>query len=78
VRGVEYKIDLNAKNVAALEKALERYIAVAHPVVQQRAGRARRQEAAPNEDVALIREWAIASDYAVSSRGRIPTEVRAA
>jgi hypothetical protein len=84
LRGVEYEIDLSAKNVSALEKALEKYITAGHRVVHHRAPRGtvkrstkRSSPSGPGE-TALIREWALASGYDVSSRGRISADVRAA
>ena len=80
-RGVEYEIDLNAKNIAALEKVFERYTKAGQRVVHHRGARGagkRAKGSAPKEDTAAIREWAKASGYEVSSRGRIPADVRAA
>jgi hypothetical protein len=81
LRGVEYEIDLSAKNVAALEKALERYIGAGHRVGRRPAsGRARRPGGTdePKEDLAAIREWGKANGYRVSDRGRVSAEVKAA
>jgi Lsr2 len=80
LRGVQYEIDLNAKNVAALEKALDKYITAGHRVVHHRAprGSIKRSNGSGPGETALIREWALASGYDVSSRGRISAEVRAA
>jgi hypothetical protein len=81
LRGVEYEIDLSAKNVAALEKALERYIDAGHRVASNRGVRSsvkRSNGSAPKEDLAAIREWARASGYEISSRGRIPAEIKSA
>ena len=73
LRGVEYEIDLGAKNVAALEKALSRFIAAGRKVTRARPTPA----AAPaRQEVSDIRQWAYANGYAVSSRGRIPSDVR--
>jgi hypothetical protein len=74
LRGVEYEIDLNAKNLAALEKALDKFIGAGRKVPKARASRATKS-AARRPDVAAIREWAVASGYEVSSRGRIPGEI---
>jgi Lsr2 len=86
LRGVEYEIDLSEKNVAALEKIFERYTKAGQRVVPYRAARGSGQgrnkrprgTSSPSGEAAAIREWAIASGYAVSSRGRISAEVRAA
>lgn len=78
-RGVEYEIDLNAKNVAALEKALSKYIEASRRVPRNRArvvGRAGRSSGA--EDLGAIREWARENGYEVADRGRIPAEIKEA
>jgi hypothetical protein len=78
LRGVEYEIDLNAKNAAALEKALEKFV-VAGRKVSHRAPRSvgRRPSAAtPKEDLVALREWAKANGYRVADRGRVSAEVR--
>lgn len=80
LRGVEYEIDLSEKNVAALEKVFEKYTQAGHRVVHHRAprGGAVKRAKAAKEDTAAIREWARASGYEVSNRGRISAEIRAA
>jgi hypothetical protein len=77
LRGVQYEIDLGAKNVAALEKALSRFVAAGRPVKPASSRRTARS-GHTNGDVGEIREWARANGYSVSSRGRIPAEVRSA
>lgn len=71
--GRHYEIDLNARNAAALRKALERYVAVA----RRQAGRAvaartRSSAAAREYDIARLREWAGKRKIELSARGRIP------
>jgi hypothetical protein len=86
LRGVEYEIDLNAKNAAALEKALDKYVAAGRRVGRPRAPRSgstrnvvrRSRAAAPKGDLSSIREWAAANGYPISSRGRIPGNVKEA
>jgi hypothetical protein len=83
VRGVEYEIDLNAKNLAAFDKAFEKFIKSARVVPQARllrstTSRSRAKASTPREDVGAIREWARASGYEVSNRGRISASVREA
>ena len=83
LRGIEYRIDLSAKNAAALEKALEKYIAAGSRVTRVRGARSSAKQprlTAKNtkEDLGAIREWARASGYAVSTRGRISGEIKAA
>ena len=76
LRGTTYEIDLNAKNVAALEKALDKFISAGRkPTGITRRGRGR---AAKSEDVGIIRDWARANGWAVSDRGRISADIREA
>lgn len=73
--GAEYEIDLSKKNAAALRKALAPYTASA----RKASGRRRRGSATKGaSDAATIREWASDNGYEVSSRGRIPAELREA
>lgn len=79
LRGVEYEIDLNAKNAAGLEKALGKYVEAARRSSSGRGrGRTggRRRPGNGRSDVASIRSWARDNGFEVSDRGRIPTEVR--
>jgi Lsr2 len=77
LRGVEYEIDLSAKNVTALEKALEKFIMAGRKVSRRTPSPGRRSAAtAPKEDLTAIREWAKANGYRVADRGRVSTEVR--
>jgi Lsr2 len=85
VRGTEYEIDLNAKNLAAFDKALEKFIKGARRVPHTRSTRAPRGSVRPRskgsarkDNVAGIREWARAAGYEVSSRGRISATIREA
>jgi hypothetical protein len=77
--GTSYQIDLSAKNATALRKAFEPWVASARKSGGSRGrraagGRAKRDRS----QTAAIREWALASGYKISSRGRIPAEVEAA
>ena len=80
LRGVEYEIDLSAKNAAALEKALDKYIQAGRRVGRGRGPRgvARRSGTTRRADVGNIRSWATENGFTVSTRGRIPAEVRQA
>jgi hypothetical protein len=83
IRGTEYEIDLNAKNLAAFDKAFEKFIKSARVVPHARllrstTPRSRSKAPASKEDVGAIREWARASGYEVSNRGRISASVREA
>lgn len=78
-RGVEYEIDLNAKNAAALERALEKYISAGRRVGRRTAtprGRRAPAAGATKEDLAAIRQWGKANGYRVSDRGRVSAELR--
>jgi hypothetical protein len=72
--GKSYEIDLSAKNAKALRADLKSYVTAG-----RRAGRAapRRVSSAPmdREQSQAIRDWARASGYAVSDRGRISSEI---
>jgi hypothetical protein len=78
LRGTEYEIDLNVKNIAALEKALDKFIAVARKVPRGRGTAKAAKAPARRTDVATIREWAASNGYEISTRGRIPGEIREA
>ncbi len=78
LRGVEYEIDLNAKNVAALEKALEKFVTAGRRVRPLRAATRRSTGTTPKEDLNALREWAKANGYRVADRGRVSAEVREA
>ncbi len=77
LRGTTYEIDLNARNVAALEKVLDKFISAGRkPSVTSRNGRALNRNRSAKEDVGAIREWARTNHYEISDRGRIPAEIR--
>lgn len=72
LRGVEYEIDLNAKNVTALEKALDKYVSAGRRVSRGRITRATSpRRSAGAKDLTDIRAWARKQGYKVSDRGRI-------
>ena len=78
LRGTEYEIDLNAKNVAALEKALEKFVVAGRRVAPAR-GRSTRPARTPvRASSSGVREWARANGYEVNDRGRVPAEIREA
>ncbi len=76
-----YEVDLNAKNAAALRKALDRYLGVARSSSSVRAsasGRRTRSKASRGRgepDPKLVRAWANEHGIEISTRGRIPSEV---
>jgi hypothetical protein len=75
--GRSYEIDLSAKNAKALRSALESYVAAGRRTGG--SGRARRASGGgasrDREQTQAIREWARASGYKVSERGRISAEI---
>lgn len=82
-RGSDFVIDLSAKNAAAFDRAMEKYVGAARPDRVDGRRAARRGPARPSraarpsgrEDLAAIREWAQANGYQVSSRGRIAGQI---
>jgi hypothetical protein len=85
--GVGYSIDLSKKNVAALQKALQPFVAAARVTPAQPSGKGRgrttpggsaRAGARKRGDAAAVRDWARANGYTVSDRGRIGADIVAA
>jgi hypothetical protein len=80
LNGRSWVIDLNAKNRAALEKALKPYIAKA--TEQRGSGRrgkvVRKSSRAKSRDLAAVREWAKSNGHQVSDRGRISAHIQEA
>lgn len=74
--GATYEIDLNDKNAAKLEKALEPFIAAGRKVGKTAAARGKKAPGGPS--AAEVREWALANGHDVPARGRIPAGVREA
>jgi hypothetical protein len=82
-RSTNYEIDLGAKNQAALDKALAKFIAAARkkagPAPSSPAGRGRsRARTKARPDLSAIRTWAQEQGLEISDRGRIPGEVQQA
>jgi hypothetical protein len=77
LRDIEYEIDLNAKNVAALEEALQRYVAAARRIPSRKL-QARTQLTRADAEISAMRMWGRANGYRVGNRGRIPLDLRAA
>jgi hypothetical protein len=77
--GVSYEIDLSDKNAKKLRDALASWTGKARRSGSGR-GRRRSSGAAPQKrtDLGSVREWARASGYQVSDRGRISAEIQAA
>lgn len=79
LEGVDYRIDLNSKNRAAMQKALKPYLEKATKV-GRRTGSPRRSSvsSAKRNDLGAIREWARANGHTVSDRGRVSADIQAA
>ncbi|WP_328814263.1 histone-like nucleoid-structuring protein Lsr2 [Rhodococcus sp. NBC_00297] len=83
VNGVDYAIDLKAKNASEFHRKLDYYISHAERVGGRKKGPRKAAGkavfAAPTtrdrEQTRAIREWANANGYAVSARGRIPEHI---
>ena len=76
--GTSYELDLNAKNAAALRKALATYQGAARRVGRSGSTPARRTRRSAGEvDASAVRAWAASNKNKVSSRGRISANVLA-
>ena len=76
--GADYEIDLSAKHVEALRKALEPYVSAARRSsgsVVRRPGRNGRRAATAGPDSTAVREWAKSQGIEVKDRGRVPAEL---
>ena len=73
--GVNYEIDLNDSNAASLREQLAPWVEKARRRPGQRAARGTTQRRGTS-DAGKIRAWAAENGIEVSSRGRIPAEVR--
>lgn len=77
--GVNYEIDLNAENAAALRDAFATWVGHARRVGGRTGRRTRTARPAANgsgPSNSEIREWARNNGYEVSDRGRISAEIR--
>ena len=72
-RGVDYEVDLSARNAAALDDALAPYLEAARRVQGGRRTTPTPGAAAPNPKD--VRSWARSEGIAVSDRGRMPGDV---
>jgi hypothetical protein len=80
--GVQYEIDLTAKNAARLRESFSDFIAHGRRVGRggvvvggRAAARARGSAAADREQNKAIRSWAKRKGRNISDRGRIPQEI---
>jgi hypothetical protein len=74
--GNAYEIDLSQANADRLREALAPFVAGARRI-SGRKGRATPRSSG-NSDAAAIRAWAKQNGHAVSERGRVSAEIRAA
>ncbi|MCZ4590493.1 MULTISPECIES: Lsr2 family protein [Rhodococcus] len=85
VNGIDYQIDLSAKNAKEFHKKLDHYIDHATKVGGRKNRSAgtlttgdevnRRPVRRDREHVGAVREWAREQGYDIGVRGRIPTEI---
>lgn len=77
--GISYQIDLSAKNAEGLRETLASYVDHARRSGGRkrapRVGGTGKSAAVDREQNQAIRAWARKNGFAVSDRGRIPTEV---
>jgi hypothetical protein len=81
--GITYEIDLSEGNAADLRDELARYVAAARRTGGRKVRLAAGQSSVDGKPVTAgdrersrtIRAWAIENGYAVSERGRIPSDV---
>lgn len=71
--GITYDIDLSAENFTKLMSGLSPFIAAARKTKSSTTGRGNQQAArrANRDELAKIREWAIANGHQVAPRGRV-------
>jgi hypothetical protein len=80
IDGVNYEIDLSAKNAAKLRHELKQWIDAGRRVGGRRRGRSggsgsRGRATIDREQSSAIRDWARRNGHKVSTRGRIPAEI---
>ena len=74
IDGVNYEIDLSADNAAKLRDAVAPWVGHARRTGGRRVTGKKSKVGSPND----IRAWAQEQGMQVSSRGRVPTEIREA
>lgn len=75
INGVEYSIDLNAKNAKKFHDTMALYIDHGTRVSGRRRSGAGRVASGRDYDPKSVRAWAAANNVDVPSRGRIPVDV---
>lgn len=75
--GVQYEIDLSAKNAAKLRDVLGPYVKAGSRAASRVSVGGRRRATAPTDRAQnkAIREWARSKRKKISDRGRIPEEI---
>jgi hypothetical protein len=73
IDGVDYTIDLNAKNAKRLRDALAKYTTSARKVRAAKTATPKR----PESNAAEVREWAKSQGIEVNERGRVSADLRA-
>ena len=76
--GVGYEIDLNSGNATALREALAVWVGHGRRVSGRGSSRRGAGKRSSSNETAQIRAWAKEQGLAVSDRGRISAEVKAA
>ena len=76
IDSVSYEIDLSADNAAKLRDLLAPYVAAARRVGGRRKSSGRRRSG--GNSAGDVRAWASENGYKVSSRGRVPAEIKEA
>ena len=75
-RGVDYEVDLSAKNAAALDDLLTPYLQAARRVPRSRTPRSSTAKSGPETPNAKdVRSWARRQGIQVSERGRVRADV---
>jgi hypothetical protein len=69
--GADYEIDLSAKNVAAFEKAIAKYLDAGRKIRGGAKARGSAKAHSAKADLNAVRTWARDNGYEVSDRGRI-------
>ena len=78
VDGVSYEIDLSTDHQDELRQILQRWIGAGRKTGRTRTAQASGRTRTGEPTAAQIREWATTSGHGLSTRGRIPQEIRAA
>ena len=73
VDGVQYEIDLSHAHATQMREALAPWVSAGRKLSGRTSAKAR-----VGSDTAKVRAWAKSNGFAVSERGRISAEVRAA